>query len=86
VISNTSPAVLSEYFLNHDYPTTKLATRVFALEFGLDLDVRESQENDKSKLTNIDTANIETLISIYNSLPNHANSLESFDLLKRLSG
>lgn len=85
VIANYDVLELSTFFDENWFPTNKLEFELLSRKLSISIDNYPVNEHNEYKLHNVDGANIEKLLSVYNVIQPNVDQSEVFVLLKSLS-
>jgi hypothetical protein len=84
-IKDNNPLELSTFFNENGFPTNQLEFELLNRKLGITIDNYPVNEHNERKLYNVDDANIETLLNIYDVIQPGVDQAEVFILLKSLS-
>lgn len=85
IIANYDSLELSTFFTENGFPTNKLEFELLSRKLGITIDNYPVNEHNERKLYNIDDANIEKLLNVYDVIQPNIDQSEVFILLKSLS-
>ena len=84
-LSDSNPRSIADYFIENWFPTNKLEFDLLSRRLAIKIDGYPANEHKESKLHNVDGANIEKLLNVYDAIQSTVDQSEVFILLKSLS-